>query len=256
MCALPGVAEEVCIAPWRYSSQTQDEEEGERVEHGFCKHHHRCGVTSQDLTGDVIRCEQLTKRYHDGDILAVDRLDLAYTRGDIRSPRTEPCLARQPPSGAPTTLVVPTSGTPVSGIDVAANPALVKQAIGVVAQTNNLGHRALTVWVFVLPRRLFGMGARESARRLNRHSLSFRLPEPARAGLLRFPAESARRLQAARALMHGPSVLFLDEPTTGLDPQTRIALWEIVRALRAQGQSVLLTTHHMDEADERATASP
>ncbi len=59
----------------------------------------------------------------------------------------------------------------------------------------------------------------------------------------------ARRLQVARALMHGPSVLFLDEPTTGLDPQSRLALWEILRRLRAEGQTILLTTHYMEEAD-------
>ncbi len=208
-------------------------------------------VTSQDSTGDVIRCEQLTKRYHDGDILAVDRLDLAVHRGEIFGLLGPNGAGKTTTVGMLTTLVVPTSGRAfVSGIDVVANPALVKQAIGVVAQTNNLD-RALTVWENLYYHgRLFGMGARESREAADRSLVEFRLAERARAEVMAISGGMARRLQVARALMHGPSVLFLDEPTTGLDPQSRIALWEIVRGLRAQGQSVLLTTHQMDEADE------
>jgi len=199
---------------------------------------------------EVIRCEQLTKRYHDGDILAVDRLDLAVHRGEIFGLLGPNGAGKTTTVGMLTTLVIPTSGRAiVEGIDVVAHPPLVKQLIGVVAQTNNLD-RALNVWENLYYHgRFFGMSARESRATADKYLVDFRLTERAKADVMAISGGTARRLQVARALLHRPSVLFLDEPTAGLDPQSRIALWDILGKLHAEGQTILLTTHYMEEAD-------
>ncbi len=198
---------------------------------------------------EVIRCEQLTKRYP-GDILAVDHLDLLVPRGQIFGLLGPNGAGKTTTVGMLTTLVIPTSGKAiVAGIDVVAHPSLVKQVIGVVAQTNNLD-RALNVWENLYYHgRFLGMSAKESREAADRFLVEFRLDERAKAEIMAISGGMAKRLQVARALLHRPSVLFLDEPTAGLDPQSRIALWEILRNLHSQGQTILLTTHYMEEAD-------
>jgi ABC-2 type transport system ATP-binding protein len=197
----------------------------------------------------VIKCEQLTKLYRGG-VLAVDRLDLSVNHGEIFGLLGPNGAGKTTTVGMLTTLVVPTGGRAiVAGIDVVAQPALVKRLIGMVAQTNNLD-RALTVWENLYYHgRLFGMSARESREAADRSLVEFRLTERAKFDVMNISGGMARRLQVARALLHQPSVLFLDEPTAGLDPQSRIALWEILGKLHAEGQTILLTTHHMEEAD-------
>jgi ABC-2 type transport system ATP-binding protein len=199
---------------------------------------------------EVIHCDKLTKRYPAGDILAVDQLDLNVHHGEIFGLLGPNGAGKTTTVGMLTTLVVPTSGKAVvAGIDVVAHPALVKQVIGVVAQTNNLD-RALTVWENLYYHGLFfGMKSRESREAANKLLVEFRLAERGKAEVMAISGGMAKRLQVARALMHRPSVLFLDEPTAGLDPQARLALWEILRKLHAEGQTILLTTHYMEEAD-------
>ena len=201
-------------------------------------------------TDGVIHCEKLTKRYLAGNILAVDQLDLAVHHGEIFGLLGPNGAGKTTTVGMLTTLVVPTSGKAVvAGIDVVAHPALVKQVIGVVSQTNNLD-RALTVWENLYYHGLFfGMKARESREAADRLLVEFRLTERAKAEIMAISGGMAKRLQVARALLHSPSVLFLDEPTAGLDPQSRLALWEILGKLHAEGQTILLTTHYMEEAD-------
>ena len=207
-------------------------------------------VSEHAAVDEVIRCEKLTKRYRDGNILAVDRLDLVVHRGEIFGLLGPNGAGKTTTVGMLTTLVIPTSGKAiVAGIDVVAHPALVKQVIGVVAQTNNLD-RALNVWENLYYHgRFFGMSARESREAADKFLVEFRLTERAKAEVMAISGGMAKRLQVARALLHSPSVLFLDEPTAGLDPQSRLALWEILNKLHAQGQTILLTTHYMEEAD-------
>ena len=152
--------------------------------------------------------------------------------------------------GMLTTRVVPTSGSAfVAGVDVVAHPSLVKQHIGVVTQTNTLD-RALDVREnLVFHGRYFGMNARSARLEADRLLELFALTDKTNAGVPTLSGGLAQRLMVARAIMHRPSVLFLDEPTAGLDPQTRLSLWEIVRELNGGGQTVLLTTHYMEEAD-------
>jgi ABC-2 type transport system ATP-binding protein len=202
------------------------------------------------VAGEIIRCEQLTKRYP-GNILAVDRIDVSIHQGEIFGLLGPNGAGKTTTVGMLTTLVIPTSGKAVvAGIDVVAHPSLVKQLIGVVAQTNNLD-RALTVWENLYYHgRFFGMSAKESRQAADRSLVEFRLTERAKADVMTISGGMAKRLQVARALLHRPSVLFLDEPTAGLDPQSRIALWEILGKLHSEGQTILLTTHYMEEADE------
>jgi len=203
----------------------------------------------QGLDDEVIRCERLTKRFPGG-VLAVDGLDLSVRCGEIFGLLGPNGAGKTTTIGMLTTLVVPTGGRAViADIDVVRQPALVKQLIGVATQTNNLD-RALTVWENLYYHGLFfGMGSGDSRRETDRLLAEFRLTERANADIGAVSGGMARRLQIARALMHNPSVLFLDEPTAGLDPQSRLALWEILGEVHAEGQTILLTTHNMEEAD-------
>jgi ABC-2 type transport system ATP-binding protein len=149
-----------------------------------------------------------------------------------------------------TTRVIPTSGTAHIGpIDVVAQPSLAKQLIGVVSQTNTLD-RQLNVWEnLYFHGRLFGIGAAESQREADRLLKRFQLSKWARASVYALSGGMAQRLMIARAIFHRPAVLFLDEPTAGLDPQSRLALWDLLGELNREGQTIMLATHYMEEAD-------
>ena len=135
-----------------------------------------------------------------------------------------------------TTRVVPTSGRAfVGGVDVAAHPALAKQLSGIVSQQNTLD-RQLTVWEnLYFHGRLFGMGAKDSRRTADELLEQFQLSRWAKASVYALSGGMAQRLMVARAIFHRPAVLFLDEPTAGLDPQSRLALWELLRRAARAG---------------------
>ncbi len=192
----------------------------------------------------------LTKVYP-GDIRAVDALDLTVERGEIFGLLGPNGAGKTTTAGMLTTRVIPTSGTAyVGGVDVIHHPSEAKRLIGVVPQTNTLD-RSLTVWEnLYFHGRFFGMAAKASKAEATRLLEQFRLAERAKAPVLALSGGMAQRLMVARAVMHRPSVLFLDEPTAGLDPQSRIALWEILGELHVDGQTILLTTHYMEEADQ------
>ena len=198
----------------------------------------------------VIRTERLTKVYPGG-VKAVDELDLTVHRGEIFGLLGPNGAGKSTTAGMLTTRVLPTSGRAfVGGVDVVAHPARAKLLIGVVPQTNTLD-RSLTVREnLYFHGRFFGMGARQSYAEADRLLEQFRLTERSGAPVLALSGGMAQRLMVARAVMHRPSVLFLDEPTAGLDPQSRIALWEILGELHDDGQTILLTTHYMEEADQ------
>ena len=158
--------------------------------------------------------------------------------------------ARPPTAGIFTTRVIPTSGSAyISGIDVQNHPALVKQLSGIVSQQNTLD-RQLTVWEnLYFHGRLFGINAKESRRRSDELLERFTLSRWSTASIYALSGGMAQRLMVARAIFHNPAVLFMDEPTAGLDPQSRLALWDLLRDLNGAGQTVVLTTHYMEEAD-------
>ncbi len=199
----------------------------------------------------MIRTVQLTKVYAGTDFAAVDRLDLTVRAGEIFGLLGPNGAGKTTTAGMLTTRVIPTAGRAwIGSVDVIAHPALAKQLIGIVSQQNTLD-RQLTVWEnLYFHGRLFGVGARESARTADELLEQFQLAKWAKASVYELSGGMAQRLMVARAIFHRPAVLFLDEPTAGLDPQSRLALWEILGELNRDGQTILLTTHYMEEADQ------
>ena len=210
------------------------------------------GATQQPVASPVaIHTEDLTKIYAGADFTAVDRLNLDVRSGEIMGLLGPNGAGKTTTAGMLTTRVVPTSGRAfISGVDVAAHPALAKQLSGIVSQQNTLD-RQLTVWEnLYFHGRLFGMGAKVSRQTADQLLEQFQLSKWAKASVYALSGGMAQRLMVARAIFHRPSVLFLDEPTAGLDPQSRLALWDLLRELHSQGQTILLTTHYMEEADQ------
>ena len=199
---------------------------------------------------EVIRTEALTKDYPGG-IRAVDGLDLSVRSGEIFGLLGPNGAGKTTTAGMLTTRVVPTSGTArVAGIDVVAHPVAAKQVIGVVPQTNTLD-RSLSVFEnLYFHGRFFGMNARTARAEADRRLEQFRLADRATQPVAALSGGMAQRLMVARAILHRPATIFLDEPTAGLDPQSRLALWEVLGELHAEGQTILLTTHYMEEADQ------
>jgi ABC-2 type transport system ATP-binding protein len=200
--------------------------------------------------GPVIETINLTKVYPGG-VTAVAGMNLTIGRGEIFGLLGPNGAGKTTTASMLTTRVIPTSGRAlVGGIDVVRQPAVAKQLIGVVPQTNTLD-RSLTVWEnLYFHGRFFAMGARASRVTADELLVKFRLTERAKAPVMALSGGLAQRLMVARALVHNPAILFLDEPTAGLDPQSRIGLWEIVSELHETGQTVVLTTHNMEEADQ------
>jgi ABC-2 type transport system ATP-binding protein len=199
--------------------------------------------------GVVIRTEHLTKIYDTG-VRAVDGLDLEVREGEIFGLLGPNGAGKTTTVGMLTTRVIPTEGrATVAGIDVVAHPSEAKALMGVVSQTNTLD-RSLTVWEnLYFHGRYFGMGKKESRRVATQVLEVFRLADRADADVSTLSGGMAQRLMVARSIVHRPRTLFLDEPTSGLDPQSRIALWEIIGQIHREGQTVVLTTHYMEEAD-------
>jgi ABC-2 type transport system ATP-binding protein len=198
----------------------------------------------------VIHTEDLTKVYPGTDFAAVDKLNLDVRSGEIFGLLGPNGAGKTTTAGILTTRVVPSSGRAfLGGVDVAAHPALAKQLSGIVSQQNTLD-RQLTVWEnLYFHGRLFGMGAAASKRIADELLEQFQLSRWARASVYALSGGMAQRLMVARAIFHRPSVLFLDEPTAGLDPQSRLALWDLLVELHGEGQTIMLTTHYMEEAD-------
>ncbi|MEP7022125.1 MAG: ABC transporter ATP-binding protein [Pseudonocardiales bacterium] len=207
------------------------------------------------ITLDVdapIRAVGLRKIYTSAgrEIRAVDGIDLELRKGEFFGLLGPNGAGKSTTIGMLTTRVIPTEGRAfIAGIDVMRDPARAKRYIGVVTQTNTLD-RSLTVRENLeFHGRYFGMRSHEAGIRAAEMLEQFRLTDRAAAMPSELSGGMAQRLMLARALVHRPEIVFLDEPTSGLDPQTRLALWEILRELHAAGQTILLTTHYMEEAD-------
>ena len=209
------------------------------------------GATEDGVLAEVIRTVALTKVYEGADFAAVDGLDLTCAPGRSSACSGLTGRARRRLRGCSRPASIPTSGQAWIGeVDVIASPALAKQLIGMVSQQNTLD-RQLTVWEnLYFHGRLFGISAADSTRIADELLEQFQLAKWAKASVFALSGGMAQRLMVARAIFHRPAVLFLDEPTAGLDPQSRLALWEILGELNRDGQTILLTTHYMEEADQ------
>src|ERR1700751_1666382 len=205
-----------------------------------------------DAAGLAIRTEDLRKTYKSsrGDVPAVRGIDLSVASGQFFGLLGPNGAGKSTTIGMLTTLVLPTGGQAwVASMDVVADPVGVKRRIGVVTQNNTLDMQLTVAENLEFRSRFFGLGLREAARRAEQLSAAFGAADRRKAIATDLSGGQAKRLLIARALVHKPDVLFLDEPTAGLDPQTRANLWDILRILHAEGQTILLTTHYMEEAE-------
>jgi ABC-2 type transport system ATP-binding protein len=184
-------------------------------------------------------------------VTAVDGIDLHVPPGLIYGLLGPNGAGKTTTISIATTRAIPTAGSVrIAGIDVVAHPALARCVIGVVPQYNTLDRSCTVFENIYFHCRYFGMTKEMATQRTSQLLNQFRLSDRASAYPQALSGGLAQRLQIARAIAHHPKVLFLDEPSAGLDPQSRIAMWEAVQGLRAEGITVVLTTHYMEEADE------
>jgi daunorubicin resistance ABC transporter ATP-binding subunit len=203
-------------------------------------------------TGLAIRTEDLRKTYtaKGGDVPAVRGIDLSVSTGQFFGLLGPNGAGKSTTIGMLTTLVLPTGGRAwVAGLDVVADPVGVKRRIGVVTQNNTLDMQLTVAENLEFRSRFFGLSPREASRRAAQLLEAFGMSDKRKSMSTDLSGGQAKRLLIARALVHRPEVLFLDEPTAGLDPQTRVNLWDILRVLHGEGQTILLTTHYMEEAE-------
>ncbi|HTP49515.1 MAG TPA: ATP-binding cassette domain-containing protein [Anaeromyxobacteraceae bacterium] len=198
----------------------------------------------------AIEVQAITKRF--GTFTAVDQISFAVEEGEI--------FALLGPNGAGkstlirmlTTLLPPTSGTArVGGCDIVQDPDGVRRSIGVIPQAMTSDLELSVAENLTVFAKLYGV-PRERRRQLMRELLAaVELTQWADQPVKNLSGGMRRRVEIARGLMHEPRIFFLDEPTTGLDPVSRVAVWEMLQRIKAQrGLTVLLTTHYMDEADK------
>ena len=204
------------------------------------------------LGGNIVEIQGLRKVYGGKQaVTAVDGIDLLVASGEIYGLLGPNGAGKTTTISVATTRAVPTAGSVrIAGVDVVAQPATARQYIGVVPQYNTLDRACTVAENIQFHCRYFGMTGAEGKVRTAELLDQFRLADRAGAYPQQLSGGLAQRVQIARAIAHRPEVLFLDEPSAGLDPQSRIAMWEAVRGLRAQGITVVLTTHYMEEADE------
>jgi ABC-2 type transport system ATP-binding protein len=201
-------------------------------------------------TAPAVLTEELTRRF--GEVTAVNAVSIQVHSREL--------FGLLGPNGAGkstmikmlTTLLPPTSGrAQVAGYDVAAEPALVRRHIGYVPQVLSADGTLTGYENLLVSARLYRLPAAERARRIDEALGLVGLRDAARTVVRRYSGGMIRRLEIAQSMLHRPAVLFMDEPTVGLDPVARRAVWEHVRHLRdAFGTTILITTHYMEEAEE------
>src|ERR1700730_13969232 len=209
-------------------------------------------TSGRDASVHTIRTQDLRKTYKSsrGDVPAVRGIDLSVESGQFFGLLGPNGAGKSTTIGMLTTLILPTGGRAwVSGLDVVADPVGVKRRIGVVTQNNTLDMQLTVAENLEFRSRFFGLSLREAARRAEQLLEVLGLADRRKGMPTDLSGGQAKRLLIARALVHRPDVLFLDEPTAGLDPQTRVNLWDMLRELHDEGQTILLTTHYMEEAE-------
>jgi ABC-2 type transport system ATP-binding protein len=183
-------------------------------------------------------------------IVALDGISLNVTPGEIFCLLGPNGAGKSTTAGILTTRVRPTSGQAWIGeFEVWKNQVPVKRLIGVVAQRPNLDFSLTAREILLFHGAYFGIDSHQRAKRADALLDRFKLTDRADQMVRGFSGGMMQRLSIARAMMHDPQVLFLDEPSAGLDPQTRLLLWEIIREYNQNGKTILLTTHNMEEAD-------
>ena len=186
-----------------------------------------------------------------GEIVALKGLDLTVDEGEFFGLLGPNGAGKTTTIGILTTRVRPTSGTAlVGGADVGTAAVRVRQRIGVVPQRPNPDRSLNVIENLIFHAAYFGISSSLSLPRANELLEQLGIADKANAKVDEMSGGQQQRLMIARALIHEPQVIFLDEPTVGLDPQTRLALWDILRGLHAEGRTIVMTTHYMEEADK------
>lgn len=198
----------------------------------------------------AIEVSHLTKRYAGARTNAVDDISFTVRPGEIFGLLGPNGAGKTTTIGTLTTRILPTNGNiRIMGVNAVTDPMGVKRYISILPQLNNLDHSLRFREVLTFHASYHGVPRAEREARADLLLNELGLSQRAQDKVENYSGGMARRLMLARALMHAPDVLFLDEPTSSLDPQSRIFLWERIRTLSEQGVTILLTTHDMDEAD-------
>jgi ABC-2 type transport system ATP-binding protein len=201
----------------------------------------------------AIEATGLTKTYGK-DVRALDGLDLTVAQGTIHALLGPNGAGKSTTVKIVTTLSRPDGGTAkVLGVDVVKEAEKVRRSIGVVGQNGAVDPEATGRENMMLQGAMYGMGGKQLRSRVDSLLTAFGLAEPAGRIVKTWSGGQRRKLDVATGLVHEPRVLFLDEPTTGLDPEARSELWAEVRRLNAEGLTILLTTHYLEEADQLAS---
>lgn len=202
-----------------------------------------------------IRAAGLRKVYaaKSGEVVALDHLDLEVAEGTVRGVLGPNGAGKTTAVKVFTTLLRPDAGEArVAGIDVLQDPGAVRSIIGASGQYAAVDEELTARENLLMVGRLYHLGSARARSRADELLHAFDLADAADRPLKGFSGGMRRRVDLAGALVINPRVLFLDEPTTGLDPQARIALWEVIRERVADGTTVLLTTQYLEEADQLA----
>jgi ABC-2 type transport system ATP-binding protein len=208
------------------------------------------GLMPMDTNGraPAVEARALVKTY--GDVEAVRGVDLRVDAGEVFGFLGPNGAGKSTTVKMLTTLLTITSGSAaVAGVDVAGDPDAVRKRIGVALQEAGLDPRQSGRELLILQARLFGLTAAEAAVRASELLALVELEDAADRRIKTYSGGMKRRLDLASALVHRPDVLFLDEPTTGLDPSSRLTVWDEVRRINEQGTTVFLTTQYLEEAD-------
>ena len=205
------------------------------------------------VTAPAVEVRDLVKRYPKSKVNAVDGVSFTVTPGEVFGLLGPNGAGKTTTVGILTTRVRPSGGVAlVAGVGVGADPVRARRLVAVVPQRNNLD-RSLSIRQNLLFHAAYhGVPAAERGHRADALLEEFGLADRSGEKPDMFSGGQAQRIMVARALMHAPKVLFMDEPTTGLDPAARLFVWDRVRDLRARGVTIVLTTHDMDEAAELA----
>ena len=184
------------------------------------------------------------------EIVALDGLSLDISAGEVFGLLGPNGAGKSTTVGILTTRVRPTGGQAwIGDHEIWKEQVAVKRLIGVVAQRPNLDFSLTAREILVFHGAYFGLDSQERTKRAGALLSRFKLQDRADQMVRGFSGGMMQRLSIARAMMHDPQVLFLDEPSAGLDPQTKLLLWEIIREYNQSGKTILLTTHNMEEAD-------